>query len=56
MAFGRAEVGARLFSAEAVSWTKEQSAELEEVPDGRKSASNASVTPRTSLFKRGRSL
>ena len=33
MAFGRAEVGSRLFSAEAVSWTKEQLAELEGVPD-----------------------
>ena len=33
MTFGRAEVGSRLFSAEAVSWTKEQSVELEEVPD-----------------------
>ena len=33
MACGRAEVGTRLFSAEAVSWTKEQPAELGEVSD-----------------------
>jgi hypothetical protein len=33
MAFARAEVGPPLFNAEAVSWTKEQLAELEGVPD-----------------------
>jgi len=33
MAFGRAEVGARLFSAETVSWIKKQLADLEEAPD-----------------------
>ena len=33
MAFGLAGVGARLFSAEALSWTKKQLADLEEAPD-----------------------